>query len=543
MKRIFYIALSLLLLFAVFQQDSFSETLRIVHFNVGKGEATLVISPSGSTILIDAGTETEDPDIIAEMIADFLIAEGIESLTYTLATHFHLDHISAFTPLFEDHGFLPEIAFDRGAPGVDPAWTNCSSYREYINVVENHAVRDSILAGDIINLGSGVILTVIYSNGKFINSRTDNLLYQHSTENIRSTTILLEYHNFSYVIGGDLTGVGTVYSDKETPVAGLIGDIDVFQVNHHGGNSSTNQNWLDVLRPEVGIVSASALMVKQDVVDRIDECPTMETLYHTDDSNIQGLKSVIVGGDIFLETDGLTFYVVDGDSFSIDPQPAISVKLMSDTMYVAVPSNGGSFDCVAGLVNNTPEPVSFDLWSVRHHDGRWSLAYPAEEITLPPYGTNIETITYSLSADRDFGNHTYEIRAGSFPDIIWDSKCFPVWKDSIASIEHPPVEDLVDFGSIPKNEESNFNSYPSSSICPNPFNPQTTISFSLEQSSHVNIAVYDVSGRLLNELAEGWFPEGKHEITFDGRHLPSGIYFYRFQTGDFVISKKIVLLK
>jgi hypothetical protein len=83
---------------------------------------------------------------------------------------------------------------------------------------------------------------------------------------------------------------------------------------------------------------------------------------------------------------------------------------------------------------------------------------------------------------------------------------------------------------------------------PNPFNPQTTLSFSLPEASHVQLAVYDVSGRLITTLLDEDRGAGVHEVVWDGRddlqqHLSSGVYFYRIQAGSFVETKRMVLLK
>ncbi len=78
---------------------------------------------------------------------------------------------------------------------------------------------------------------------------------------------------------------------------------------------------------------------------------------------------------------------------------------------------------------------------------------------------------------------------------------------------------------------------------PNPFNPTTVLSFQLSISSRINIAVFDISGRKVKELVNGWRDAGVHEVTFDGTGLASGIYVYQLQVGDFTASGKMVLMK
>jgi hypothetical protein len=83
---------------------------------------------------------------------------------------------------------------------------------------------------------------------------------------------------------------------------------------------------------------------------------------------------------------------------------------------------------------------------------------------------------------------------------------------------------------------------------PNPFNPSTTISFSLRERSRATLAVYDVTGRLVRVLIDEVREAGPHDVTWDGRNrdgsaVTSGVYFYRLEAGEFVETKKMVLLR
>jgi hypothetical protein len=83
---------------------------------------------------------------------------------------------------------------------------------------------------------------------------------------------------------------------------------------------------------------------------------------------------------------------------------------------------------------------------------------------------------------------------------------------------------------------------------PNPFNPVTTISFTLPEKAHVNIAVYNVEGKLMRVLVDETLDSGLKEIPWDGRdargvEVSSGVYFYRLRTGKSVMTRKMVLLR
>ena len=78
---------------------------------------------------------------------------------------------------------------------------------------------------------------------------------------------------------------------------------------------------------------------------------------------------------------------------------------------------------------------------------------------------------------------------------------------------------------------------------PNPFNPETSISFSLAKSGHTTLRVYNMLGEEVAELVDGNLTAGIKNYSFDASSLSSGIYFYRLESGDFQVTKKMVLMK
>jgi hypothetical protein len=78
---------------------------------------------------------------------------------------------------------------------------------------------------------------------------------------------------------------------------------------------------------------------------------------------------------------------------------------------------------------------------------------------------------------------------------------------------------------------------------PNPFRMATTIEYVLDQAQHVRLAVYDLLGQELAVLVNSMLPSGRYEVRFDASGLPSGVYFYKMQAGDFIQTRQMVLLK
>ena len=87
------------------------------------------------------------------------------------------------------------------------------------------------------------------------------------------------------------------------------------------------------------------------------------------------------------------------------------------------------------------------------------------------------------------------------------------------------------------------NSFTLSANYPNPFNPVTTIEYTLQKSGEVRMMVYNLLGEEVTRLVDGEMPAGNHIAIWDASNFASGIYFYRLQAGDFVQTKKMVLLK
>ncbi len=97
---------------------------------------------------------------------------------------------------------------------------------------------------------------------------------------------------------------------------------------------------------------------------------------------------------------------------------------------------------------------------------------------------------------------------------------------------------------IIQGNELNVDNYKLGQNYPNPFNPTTNISFSVPEESVVEINVYDVSGRLILSLIDNVkYAQGIYSVKFDGSNLPSGMYYYRLKTENYISTRKMVLMK
>ncbi len=144
------------------------------------------------------------------------------------------------------------------------------------------------------------------------------------------------------------------------------------------------------------------------------------------------------------------------------------------------------------------------------------------------------------------------VRSGSTSDPLLQYDVRPYY--SLTTTEGDPNFENVAYGYIEASiqqtdaglqaavaEEINTNYYIGS--YPNPFNPQTTIRYSLPAAGYVSLKVYDSIGKEIVELVNEVKEAGSYSVVFDGTDLASGIYIYSIQVNDFLQSGKLLLLK
>ena len=125
---------------------------------------------------------------------------------------------------------------------------------------------------------------------------------------------------------------------------------------------------------------------------------------------------------------------------------------------------------------------------------------------------------------------TYQYRIYAFNSIINSDT---VYSDTVTIIVTSVGSTSLTFPKV----------YSLSQNYPNPFNPSTIIKYDVAKESFVSLKIYDMLGREVKTLVNEDKPAGSYEIKFNASNLSSGIYFYRIKAGEFVQSKKMILLK
>lgn len=286
--------------------------LRITLLDVGQGDAALVETPGGATLLIDGGP----PGTGETVILPFLHERGITHLDATLASHYDIDHIGGLPEVFDGpdgkphtaDDLLPDVCWDRGqsVPNDNPTIRDYASRRS--------ACQRDLTAGMTLPFDASVTFTILAVNGLFADGATVPLL--PSDENGHSAVLLIQYGNFQYLTSGDLSGGGgnppytTV--DLEAPLLPLLTPVSVLHINHHGSQTATSEQLLATTQPQAAVISVGNANPyghpHRTVLDRLSARKIPIYLTEHGDNDLPATATVM-NGPITLTTTGEGFEI------------------------------------------------------------------------------------------------------------------------------------------------------------------------------------------------------------------------------------------
>jgi len=234
-----------------------AKPLQIYFIDVEGGQATLVVSPSGQSLLIDAGWpgyEGRDADRIVAAAHQ----AGIKELDYVLITHYHRDHVGGVPQLGD--GIKIGTFVDHG-PNLEDSEVTRADYAAYEKAIAGHA-HVVVKPGWVLPI-KGIEARALTAAGEHITNAlagegkansycgAEAAAPADNTENARSLGVLITFGHFRFLDLGDLT------KKKELELAcpnNLIGTVDLFLVTHHGADLS-NPKALDwALHPRVAVI-------------------------------------------------------------------------------------------------------------------------------------------------------------------------------------------------------------------------------------------------------------------------------------------------
>ncbi len=238
------------------------EKLRVTFFDVGQGDAALFEYPDGSNMLIDCGERSEHFDCGEQVIAPYLLQNGIQTLDVLVVTHTHSDHCGG-APFLIRNFDVKRLVLPATSDTINALKIQLDSLARSLTVE-----RTNPFAGDIIECGKYGKAMVLHPDSGMINH-----VNEHPAElNNASLVMLVPWGQFKFFLTGD--------AEKESESRFLqYGDLlncDVLKVGHHGSDTATGKALLDKTSPQYAVVSvghrnrfglpSDSLM--QEIVDR-----------------------------------------------------------------------------------------------------------------------------------------------------------------------------------------------------------------------------------------------------------------------------------
>jgi competence protein ComEC len=237
-------------------QTRAAKTLDIYVIDAEGGKATLFVSPSGESALIDSGNPgTRDVDRIMAVLSE----AGIKRIDYLISTHYHVDHIGGMTELagrvpiahYVDHG--PSVEAREQVSGFQQAYADLYSKAKHIVVKPGDKLPIGGLEWRIVTAGGKTIKSPLPGGGKpnpFCAQFKPRDKQNDADENWHSVGSVISFGNFRTIDLGDLLWNNEF--DLMCP-NNPIGPVDLYLTSHHGIDASGSATLVHALQPRVAI--------------------------------------------------------------------------------------------------------------------------------------------------------------------------------------------------------------------------------------------------------------------------------------------------
>lgn len=251
----------ILLLFTILG-PMLQKDLYMVFLDVGQGDCIYIRTPDKKHILIDGGGKSLDYTgsfhVGDDIVVPFLLKNGIGHLDLVVMSHCHDDHIGGLVSVLRD---IPVKTFMEYTPGEET-----DNYKQLKALVTAKGIRNIYANADATyRVGRDVWLDVIYpcANEQQLHS------FFHKGDNNRSLVLLLRYDDTTILFTGDIEAEVEehLYPGWEIPV-------DILKVAHHGSHTSSTDNWLEALQPQLAVIQVGKNNFGHphpDVLERLEQ--------------------------------------------------------------------------------------------------------------------------------------------------------------------------------------------------------------------------------------------------------------------------------
>lgn len=203
------------------------EDLTVRFVDVGQGDCEIIQFPDGRNILIDAGKNDMEDELIG-----FIEECGIEKFDIVIATHPHEDHIGGLDKVIDN--------FEIGCIYMPDAVSTSKTFESVLDSIENKNVN-------VIQAKAGItVLDEEYISMKFVAPNSD----EYDETNDYSAVVHFTYGNRSFLFTGDAEKL----SEKEILANGFDISSDVIKVGHHGSSTSSSKSFLKAVNPKYAII-------------------------------------------------------------------------------------------------------------------------------------------------------------------------------------------------------------------------------------------------------------------------------------------------
>jgi len=228
--------------------------------------------------------------------------------------------------------------------------------------------------------------------------------------------------------------------------------------------------------------------------------------------------------------------------------PELTVSIEPENPPVQIPPEGGSFDYTIVIENtSTTQPYTEDIWiDVTLPNGTvYGPILSREDITFNPGVIITRSLTQQVPGSAPSGEYTYWVHLGdvgsgqvTVEDNFTFNKLGECMPGEMSSWDLSGWEEinLGDLNQTPLQYHLEQN-------CPNPFNPVTNLTYSLPKAGYVKLVVYNLQGREVARLVDGYRETGVHRVSVDGSGWASGVYFAQMKAGSFTQIRKMLLIK